>query len=240
VAFVPENTAEFKMRRRQLDLGLGASVGWGGRREGAGRKPARRRRVPHGRRPSFLARHPCHVTVRIRPGMPSLRCRRLVRELERSFREARERGRFRLLHYSIQTNHLHLLVEANDARALSHGMRSVGARIARAVNRTFRRRGPVLDDRYHARALRTPTEVRRALAYVLQNARRHLAKLGRALPPADWMDPASSGRWFDGWRRPLPPARDPPAIAAPRTWLAAVGWRRRGLIVAGEVPGRAR
>jgi hypothetical protein len=160
--------------------------------------------------------------------------------MERSFRAACDRGRFRMLHYSVQTNHLHLVVEASDARALAHGMRSIGARIARAANRVFRRRGPVLADRYHARMLRTPTEVRRALAYVLQNARRHLAKLGRALPPRDWIDPASSGRWFDGWRGAMPPAHDAPAFAASRSWLARVGWRRHGLLDSGEVPGRSR
>jgi REP element-mobilizing transposase RayT len=172
--------------------------------------------------------------------MPSLRCRRFVREIERSFRQACERVGFRLLHYSIQRNHLHLLVEAGSARELACGMRSIGARVARAVNRVFRHRGPVLAERYHARILRTPTEVRRALAYVLQNTRGHLARLGRALPAPGWIDPASSGRWFDGWRGPSPAASDPPAVAPARTWLAAVGWRRRGLIGAGEVPGRAR
>ncbi len=232
-----KNSAGIKTGRGQPDLPLRPRFGWGGRREGAGRKPAPHRRVPHEQRPALAARHPCHVTLRVAAGVPSLRSRRFVREVERSFREACERGRFRMLHYSVQTNHLHLLVEASDARALAHGMRSLGARIARAVNRVFGRRGAVLPDRYHARILRTPTEVRRALAYVLLNARRHLAKLGRALPPRDWIDPASSGRWFDGWRGGIGLAHDPPPVAAARSWLARVGWRRRGLVDPAEVPG---
>jgi REP element-mobilizing transposase RayT len=160
-----------------------------------------------------------------------------VSELERSWREACERGRFRLVHYSIQSDHVHMIVEAGSARDLACGLKAVAARFARGVNRVFRRSGRVLADRCHVRVLRTPREVRNAIAYVLLNARRHLAKRGRALPRIVRSDPASSGRWFAGWRTPAPPVRDPPAVARPRTWLLSVGWRRRGLIDASEVPG---
>ncbi len=114
-----------------------------------------------------------HVTLKVRKDVPSLRVIRLVRELERSFEEACERGYFRVVHYSIQRDHAHLIVEAKGREALGRGMRSIGARFARAVNRVFERSGPVLEDRYHMRALRTPREVRAALRYVLLNARRH-------------------------------------------------------------------
>jgi REP element-mobilizing transposase RayT len=162
-----------------------------------------------------------------------------VRELERSFAAACERGRFRVAHYSIQNDHVHLIVEATSNRDLACGMKSIGARVARAVNRIFARCGPVLADRYHRHVLRTPREVRNALAYVLLNARRHLAKLGKRLTAYEAVDPASSGRWFDGWSRGCDstPNHGPPAIATPRTWLLAFGWRRHGLISPAEVPG---
>jgi len=149
-----------------------------------------------------------------------------------------ERGRFRLAHYSIQNDHVHLIVEATSNMDLACGMKSIGARLARAVNRIFARRGAVLADRYHRHVLRTPREVRNALAYVLLNARRHLAKLGWKLQSVEAIDPASSGRWFNGWgRRCEPPAHAPPTVAIPRTWLLAAGWRRHGLISPAEVPG---
>jgi hypothetical protein len=153
-------------------------------------------------------------------------------------REACERRRFRITHYAIQPDHAHFIVEATSREALAAGMKSLGARLARAVNRVFRRRGPVLADRYHLHILRSPREVRRAIAYVLLNARRHLAKLGRRLLASTALDPASSGRWFDGWRSRTEPACDSPAVAPPRTWLLRIGWRRVGLISASEVPGR--
>jgi REP element-mobilizing transposase RayT len=168
--------------------------------------------------------------------VPALRTRRLLSELERSWREVRERSRFRIVHYSVQGNHVHLLVEAASARDLACGLKSVVARFARAVNRVYQRAGQVLADRCHVHVLRTPREVRNAIAYVLLNARRHLAKTGRALPRLAAIDPASSGRWFEGWRFGIPPAHDSPAIAEARTWLLGTGWRRHGLIRPDEVP----
>jgi REP element-mobilizing transposase RayT len=157
---------------------------------------------------------------------------------ERSLREACERSDFRIVQYSLQSNHVHLLVEADGREALARGMKSIGARLARAVNRIFGRRGPVLEDRFHARVLKTPREVHHALAYVLLNARRHL---GKSAKPTDLIDPASSGRWFEGWHQPMrPEVLDPPAVSRPRTWLLAVGWRRHGLVQRDEVPSAAR
>jgi REP element-mobilizing transposase RayT len=226
-------------RTRQLELDLRAAAGWGGRRAGAGRKCGADPRDPHRARAPLEARFPCHVTLKVRCGLASLRSVRLVRELERSFAAACDRGRFRLVHYSIQHDHVHALVEATSKHDLACGMKSIAARFARAVNRVFGLRGRVLADRYHLHVLRTPREVRNALAYVLLNARRHLAKIGRRLPAAA-IDPASSGRFFSGWNRRVHPEtglHDPP-VAPPHTWLLRVGWRRNGLIDPAEVPGR--
>lgn len=227
-----------RARRGQLALDLRSLSCWGGCRAGAGRKRGANLRIPHARRASLASRHPCHVTLKLRRGLPSLRSIPLVRELERSFREIRDRrSGFRLVHYSFQHDHAHLIVEAADARELASGMKALGARLARAVNRSFGRRGAVLADRFHVHVLRTPTEVRRAIAYVLLNARRHAAKLGQRLSSAPTVDPASSGRWFEGWRVPQRAAPDAPAVAAPRTWLLRIGWRRVGRIDPAEVPG---
>lgn len=229
------------MRRqlRQLGLDLRPVPGWGGRREGAGRKRGPSPRDPHRRRPSLAARFPCHVTLKVRRELPSLRSVRLVLEMERSFAVTCERGRFRVVHYSIQTDHVHLIVEAASSRDLAAGMKSIGTRLARAVNRILGRRGAVLADRYHRHVLRSPHEVRHAIAYVLLNARRHLAKRGRPLPRPAAIDPASSGRWFDGWRRDTRNGAPsgPSPVARPRTWLLATGWRRYGLVDPAEVPG---
>ena len=223
---------------RQLDLDLREALRWGGRRDGAGRKRGPEPRTDPKARPR-LPSLPCHVTLKVRRGLPSLRTLRLVRELEHSFAAACERGRFRLVQYSIQRDHLHAIVEATSARDLASGMKSIAARFARAVNRVFHRSGAVLADRYHLHVLRTPREVRRALSYVLMNARRHLAKLGRNVPRVAEIDPASTGRWFTGWRAGVASraSEEPRPVAVPRTWLLALGWRRHGLLDPAEIPG---
>jgi REP element-mobilizing transposase RayT len=175
--------------------------------------------VQHLERPAVPGWAPAHVTVRVRSGLPSLRSGSFVEELRTSFRKGCERGDFRVVHYSVQTDHVHLVVEAAGKRALAGGMKSIGARLARAVHRAFALDGPIVDGRYHLRVLRTPREVRNALAYVLLNARHHWRKRGGVA---------------DGWAsRARPSAAPPPGereVAAPHTWLARIGWRRHGLI----------
>ena len=158
--------------------------------------------------------------------------------LRRSLREACERGHFRVAQFSIQRDHLHLLVEATGKPALGRGMKSISSRVARAVHRVFHRTGRVLLGRYHVRALRTPREVRNALAYVLLNARKHWRQRTGTPPPVK-LDEASSAGWFDGWslRLQRSSSGEPPPVAAPHTWLLRVGWRRHGLLDSSEVPG---
>src|SRR5574338_1340559 len=207
----------------------------GGPRPGAGRKAGPNPRVRHLSRGELSGREPCHVTLKVRPGLWTLRAVRIVRALEAEFRALLRRAGFRIFVYSIQGDHLHLVVEADDERALARGMKAVGTRVARVVNRILKRAGPVLRDRYHLRVLCTPLEGRRALAYCLLNARKHL---GRLAPRVGRVDPASSGAWFTGWRNgvvPLARARAP--VADPLSWLLRVGWRRHGLLDPSEVPG---
>lgn len=234
-------------RSRQLILSLPAPRSWGGARAGAGRKPGPNPGLPHVSRAPFARSLPAHVTLRLRHELPSLRTVRIVREVERTFAKGCERPGFRLAHYSLQGNHAHLIVEARDAETLGRGMMAIGSRLARAVNRVAGRSGRVLADRYHARLLRTPKEVRAALRYVLLNARRHAGRVRARLRRIVRLDPASSGRWFDGWkgestRAERPPGGrealpEPPAVARARTWLLTVGWRRYGLLDPADVPG---
>jgi REP element-mobilizing transposase RayT len=202
--------------------------------------------LPHTSREQFGTPLPAHVTLRLRRDLPSLRTVSVVHEIERTFASGCVRPGFRLVHYSLQGNHAHLIVEARDRDALGRGMMAIGARLARAVNRVARRTGPVLADRYHSRMLTTPKAVRNALRYVLLNARRHAAAVRAAVAGArPRLDPASSGRWFDGWKRSfaidtgeqLRERRRRPAVARARTWLLSVGWRRHGLLDPADVPG---
>ena len=218
--------------RRSPQLGFAFRT-WGGRRRGAGRKRSSgRRSVPHRPRHAHDPRCPLHVTLRAHAGLPSLRENRLHVALREALGAASSTT-FRILHYSVQRDHVHLIVEADAATGLRRGMQGFAIRAAKAVNRALGRRGRVWGDRFHARMLARPREVRNALIYVLQNWRKHLRNV-RGL------DPWSSAAWFTGWRQPcaVPPGRPP--VARARTWLAGVGWRRFGLVGPDEVPTDAR
>ncbi|MCP3918046.1 MAG: hypothetical protein GY711_21060 [bacterium] len=129
----------------------------------------------------------------------------------------------RITHFSVQSNHLHLIVEADDRRSLSHGVKALLCRIVAGLNRLWNRTGGMFVDRYHDHVLRTATEVRRAIAYVLFNAQRHRAW------PRSILDPFSSAPAFDGWSSP--PRIEgtdsaPVPVVPPGTWLGAKAWLR--------------
>jgi REP element-mobilizing transposase RayT len=160
-------------------------------------------------------RRPLHVTLRMAPHVYNLRSRRSFRVIEAALWVGGDRFEVRIVRFSVQGNHIHLLVEAPDRRALARAIQGLSIRIAKGLNRMMGRTGRVLGDRYHARVLRTPTEVRHAIRHILDNARKHAAERGETYSPG-YVDPYSSAGARD---LVLPPAR---------TWLLREGWKRAG------------
>jgi putative transposase len=179
------------LRRRPLQLTLPKHAGWGGRRKGAGRKrKGARALVTHAARPALAARFPVHVTLRVLPHVWNLRSRRGLRVLGAALSRGGDRFGMRICEFSIQGNHLHLVAEADNARTLSRGMQGLAIRIAKGLNRMMGRAGKVLADRFHARILRTPTEVARVVRYVRNNRGVHRARWGQVT--TKMVDPYSS------------------------------------------------
>ncbi len=220
----------------------------GGARAGAGRKrlPPGQRHTPHRARAEHRARHPVHVTLRA--FTHSLRSQHIVRTVLGALRDA-NMSQFHLAHYSIQENHVHLIVEAENKHALSSGMRGLMIRIAQRVNRLLSQRGRFWADRWHGNPLTSPRQVRNALVYVLKNRHKHAPSPNGAARAArgegtrssesGWLDPLSSAQWFNGFAHPIPTSFrsvGPPCVAFPISWLLAVGWRRHGLIESSETP----
>jgi putative transposase len=184
----------------------------GGKQPGAGRPRLREYPgvigllVPHLARKSFASCRAVHVTQRLRPGVGYLRKQGPAKVVLRAFAEAAERNRMRIAHYSIQGNHLHLVVEADDAVALSRGMQGLCVRIARRLNRHLGRSGAVFADRYHASVLESRRQVANAVRYVVGNYRHHT----REYLPAGWHDEYAT--------------REKQPLAEPKLWLLRVGW----------------
>jgi REP element-mobilizing transposase RayT len=234
------------IRKRHVQLTLDharrSDPGHGGWRRGAGR-PSGRKDVEHGHRPDVRASCPQHITLRVVDGV-ALRKEWMMPTIHAAIRDS-ERDDFRVVEFSVLGNHLHAIVETGSADALASGMNGLEVRLARRLNRKLKRRGKLFAGRYHVRALRTPTEVRNALRYVLLNARHHAAERGESLNRG-WFDPYSSAAWFAGWSAPLRGTEGfqrvvltrPRPNARARTWLLAIGWRSCGLLSVDEVPGK--
>jgi REP element-mobilizing transposase RayT len=227
---------------------------------------------PHKKRPSLNGRDPIHVVLRVHGAIGNLRKRHMYRALREATIAVAKRelnyaddGAFRIVHISIQRNHVHLLVEAASKPALSRGMQCFGISAAKQLNRAVsvkgikpgtakfreamakRRRGSVFPDRYHEEIITTPKQARHTLAYVLNNWRKH--KEDRHDFARTWsVDPYSSAAVFDGWKEredavtlwPLRETYLPLVTYLPKTWLLREGWRRHGLIRFDEVPSDTR
>jgi len=226
----------------------------GGKRRGAGRKPrGSRAGERHGRRPDFKSDQPLHIVMRIVPEVGSLRRRTLYQAMRRATITAALREYVRIVHVSLQRDHVHLLVEAEHRMALARGMQGFQVSAARHINTALgegarRRRGRVFADRYHVEVIGSPTRAHHAIRYVLCNWRKH--KEDRDGLPSTWLvDPFSTGILFPDWKElqdqpwmwPLRETYDPLVVRRPQSWLLREGWKRGGgMISARDVPGSRR
>ncbi|TMQ24328.1 MAG: hypothetical protein E6J90_08190 [Deltaproteobacteria bacterium] len=215
----------------------------GGKRRGAGRPPkGKRSGSPHKERPFLHERYPVHVVLRVIGAVGNLRRRCVYQAIREATLTTARRENFRIVHLSIQRNHVHLLVEADDKKALASGMQGFQISAAKHLNAAIskgkpgpRRRGIVFPDRYHAEIITSPRQARHALNYVLSNWRKH--KEDRKAPMSSWkIDWFSSAVMFPGWAEYGEEAflwrgretYEPLLVYQPKTWLLRVGWMRGG------------
>ena len=216
----------------------------GGKRKGAGRRASGPRPIHHDERIRVVPSVPIHVTCRTLPRVGSLRRDALHAAIRTATTVVGRHDAFRIIHVSIQRTHLHLLVEADSGRALTAGMCSFLISAARHINRAVRARAGRVFERYHARSLTTPREVRNCLSYVLNNWRHHGEHRASATASRWLVDKYSSGIAFDGWKELgrgerfiTPPGHAALVVWRPRVWLLTTGWLRHGLVSIREVPG---
>ncbi|MBL8896720.1 MAG: transposase [Planctomycetes bacterium] len=208
----------------------------GGKRKSAGRKPkSAEPGMPHRQRARKKRGEPLHITARLADGLPSLRRGGALRIVLAALSASSDRHGMRIVHYSIQKDHLHLLVEADDRTCVARGMNALLRPLARALNKRWGRRGQAFPERYHDEVISTPTQARNALRYVLQNGKKH------GVVAISSMDLCSSAPVFDGWmERPsiasISAAPVIAAVAPASTWLLTTGWRRHGLLDIRELP----
>ena len=225
----------------------------GGKRRGAGRKPkGTRAGERHAARPDFKPYHALHVVMRIRPAVGSLRRRKMYKAMRDATITAAMREWFRIVHISLQRDHVHMLVEAKHKAALARGMQGFQISAARNINTVLgdgkrRRRGKVFADRYHVEVITTPTQAHHALRYVLCNFRKH-GEDRHGIASTWLVDPFSTGILFPDWKElqdkawmwPLRETYDPLVVRMPQGWLLREGWKLGGgPISARDVPSKA-
>jgi putative transposase len=225
----------------------------GGPRPNSGRKPnGQHAGASHKARPPIDPRHPQHVTLRVNETVGWLRRFDTFAAIRRALRVVMaNHTAFRVVHISVQNTHLHLICEAASKETLTRGLKGFQISAAKQLNAAVSKRrrkeqhGRVFTDRYHAEDLGTPRQVRNAIAYVVNNWRRHGVDHGALFALHDGkLDPYASGLSFAGWREPVPttpveiPAGyEPPPVSEPATWLLRVGWTKAPPISFLEVPG---
>ena len=218
--------------------------GWGGKREGAGRprtvNTGRHRDTPHRKRPELDSRHPVHVTLRLKEHFRiSLRNGKSYRAIRVVLLIMLDQPGFRIVHFSIQSNHLHLLVEADNKQALSEGMRRFGIHAANAIHSSIGGyAGKVFRFRYNARQIKTASHARNAISYVLNNWRRHRRNLDCAGAMKATLDPYATGLSHPPWAQKfrVPDGYEPLPVSPPQTWLLKRGYKRYGEIDPWETP----
>jgi REP element-mobilizing transposase RayT len=234
------------MFAKQLGLDLTPRT-WGGARENAGRKKSGKRHDPdHRPRPPHVGRFPLHVVLRVLEEVGRLRRRHIYAGTRAALKSIAARVDFRVVHLSIQHNHLHFLIEASDSAALESGMRGLAIALAKRINKSLSRRGKVFQYRYHTTSLESPTQTRNAIAYVLNNWRRHREDERGFDERTMLLDPFSSAIAFAGWSdaSQITPhegrlnGESPLPVSPPRTWLLAKGWElARRSIRTSDTPG---
>lgn len=209
-------------------------MGHGGARRGAGRKRLDAHAyVPHVARVAKAGKYPMHVTARAVRGLPSFRESRIGSLVLLQLRRLNDTT-FQISHHSVQKNHVHLIVEADDRPTVSRKMSGFMASFAKRLNVELGRTGKVWRERFYCRDVTTASEMHNVLTYVFGNAKKH----GDIPRDSLQLDSFSSAWTFDGWDRPvdLPPEKIRWTPPEPRTELLQRDWIAYGLLRVGGAP----
>lgn len=158
-----------RVMKKQLELNIYQGK-HGGRRPFAGRSRQHSKGVSHATREKVKATTPLHINFKYRA---FIRTEGILKVLELSIANA-SKLQFSVTHFTLQSNHIHLIAEAGDNKILSSGMRSLTNTMVKRIGK-----GSIQLERYHLHVLKTPREVRNAIDYVLNNDIKHTGKQDR-------------------------------------------------------------
>ena len=113
-----------------------------------------------------------HLTIKVRENKADIQSKRILKALHHAIKRARLKG-LKVVHYTLEYNHVHLLVESVDNKTLHKGMQAFGITIAKAINKIKRSKGAVYKNRYHLRLISSPRQLKNVLHYIFNNGVKH-------------------------------------------------------------------
>ena len=140
--------------------------------KGAGRPAKHDRGIRHIARDEFNRLTVLHLTVKIDRAKAGLKNKQTLKLLWHAIKKARLKG-LKIIHYTLEFDHIHLLVEADNKAIVGTGMQSFGISLSKGINKIKGLSGQVFKTRYHFRKLKTPTEVKNVIHYILGNSIKH-------------------------------------------------------------------
>lgn len=138
----------------------------------AGRKAIHDRAIRHTERPKFKNARSLHLTIKVRENKADIKSIKLLKALHHAIKRARLM-KLKIIHYTLEYNHVHLLVEADTHHALHRGMQAFGISFSKAINKTKRLKGTVYKHRYHFRQICSSRELKNVLHYIFHNGIKH-------------------------------------------------------------------
>lgn len=128
--------------------------------------------IRHIRRERFSKPTVLHLTIKVRDNKADIQNKRILKALHHAIKRGRLQ-QLKVIHYTLEYNHAHLVVEAADNRILHKGMQSLGISLAKAINKLKQLKGAVYKHRYHFRKLTSRRELKNAIHYVFRNGVKH-------------------------------------------------------------------
>ena len=140
--------------------------------KGAGRPAINDIGIRHIKRPKISRLTTLHLTIKVRSNKADIKSKKILKALHHAIKRARLK-KLRVIHYTLEFNHLHLLIECESHKTLHQGMQAFGISLSKAINRIKKLKGTVYKHRYHLKKLATRRELKNALHYIFNNGKKH-------------------------------------------------------------------
>lgn len=136
----------------------------------AGRKAIHDKGIRHTPREVISKPSPLHLTVKLKRA--DIQNKVVLRILKHAIYRSRLQG-VRVVHFSLEHDHVHLYVECGNNFVLGKAMKAFGVTFVRGINKFKRSKGQLYKYRYHLRILKSAREVKNVINYILKNGIKH-------------------------------------------------------------------